>query len=204
MEKLKINLLFVTGIDENSTCYDTAVDLAGNKNCSIIFADSFGHEPFLLQAAKEYPNVQFAHATGVNSLSSNLDNFHNAFASIYEGRYLAGVSAGMKLNEMINNGQIKAEEAIIGYVGAFTYAEVVSGMTSFYLGARSVCPSATMKVRYTGSWYDQAKEQEAATALIENDKAVLISQHADSFGAPTACALLGVVTLSIIQLSYLV
>ena len=189
-------VVIVTGIGEDSTCYDTAVDLAKNKGCKIVFADSFGHESFLKQAAQEYPDVQFCHATGTSAKTAGIANFHNAFASIYEGRYLAGIAAGMKLNEMIESGKIKAEEAIIGYVGAYTYAEVISGMTSFFLGARSVCESATMKVRYTGSWYDQAKEQEAATALIENDKCVLISQHADSLGAPTACELAGVPNVS--------
>ena len=186
----------VTNIGEDSSCYDAAVDLAKNKGCKVIFADSFGHESFMKQAAQEYPEVQFCHATGTSGKIANIENFHNAFASIYEGRYLAGIAAGLKLNEMIAAGKITAEQAVIGYVGAFTYAEVISGMTSFYLGARSVCPSATMKVRYTGSWYDQAKEQEAATALIEKDKCVLISQHADSLGAPTACELAGVPNVS--------
>ena len=189
-------VVIVTGIGEDSKCYDTAVDLAKNKGCKVIFADSFGHESFLKQAAEEFPEVQFCHATGTSAKIAGISNFHNAFASIYEGRYLAGIAAGMKLNEMIKDGKIKAEEAIIGYVGAYTYAEVISGMTSFFLGARSVCESATMKVRYTGSWYDQAKEQEAATALIEKDKCVLISQHADSLGAPTACELAGVPNVS--------
>ena len=189
-------VVIVTGIGEDSKCYDTAVDLAKSKGCKIIFADSFGHEPFMKQAALEYPDVQFCHATGTSSKFAEIANFHNAFASIYEGRYLAGIAAGMKLNEMIADGKITADQAVIGYVGAFTYAEVVSGMTSFFLGARSVCPSATMKVRYTGSWYDQAKEQEAATSLIEKDKCVLISQHADSLGAPTACELAGVPNVS--------
>ena len=189
-------VVIVTGIGEDSKCYDTAVDLAKNKGCKIIFADSFGHEPFMKQAALEYPDVQFCHATGTSSKFAGIANFHNAFASIYEGRYLAGIAAGLKLNELIADGKITADQAVIGYVGAFTYAEVVSGMTSFFLGARSVCPSATMKVRYTGSWYDQAKEQEAATSLIEKDKCVLISQHADSLGAPTACELAGVPNVS--------
>ena len=189
-------VVIVTNIGEDSSCYDAAVDLAKNKGCKVIFADSFGHESFMKQAAQEYPEVQFCHATGTSGKIANIENFHNAFASIYEGRYLAGIAAGMKLNEMIANGEFTADEAKIGYVGAFTYAEVISGMTSFYLGARSVCPSATMKVRYTGSWYDQAKEQEAATALIEKDKCVLISQHADSLGAPTACELAGVPNVS--------
>ena len=189
-------VVIVTNIGEDSSCYDAAVDLAKNKGCNVIFADSFGHESFMKQAAQEYPEVQFCHATGTSGKTANIENFHNAFASIYEGRYVAGVAAGLKLNEMIAAGKITAEQAVIGYVGAFTYAEVISGMTSFYLGARSVCPSATMKVRYTGSWYDQAKEQEAATALIEKDKCVLISQHADSLGAPTACELAGVPNVS--------
>ena len=186
----------VTGIGEDDTCEAAARDLAVNKGCNVIFADSFGHEQYLKKVAPDYPEVQFCHATGTSSKFAGIENLHNAFASIYEGRYLAGIVAGMKLNEMINSGKIKAEEAVIGYVGAFTYAEVISGMTSFYLGARSVCPSATMKVRYTGSWYDQGKEQEAATALINNDKCVLISQHADSLGAPTACEQAGVPNVS--------
>lgn len=185
-----------TNIGEDKACYDAAEDLAKNVGCKVIFADSFGHESFLKQAAQKFPDVQFCHATGTSAKFAGLDNFHNAFAAIYEGRYVAGVAAGIKLNAMIEEGKITPEQAIIGYVGAFTYAEVVSGMTSFFLGARSVCPSATMKVTYTGSWYDQAKEQEAATALIEKEKCVLISQHADSLGAPTACELAGVPNVS--------
>ena len=98
----------------------------------------------------------------------------------------------MKLNEMIENGEITEAEAVMGYVGAFPYAEVVSGYTSFYLGAKSVCPSVTMKVRYTSSWYDYDKEKAAAEALVNTDNCVLISQHADSYGAPEACESLGV------------
>ena len=177
----------VSNIDESEACYNTAKDLAQNKGCKVIFADSFGHEDYMKQAAQEFPDVQFCHATGVSSKQSNIANFHNAFAAIYEGRYIAGIVAGMKLNEMIADGKITADKAVMGYVGAFTYAEVVSGLTSFYLGAKSVCPSVTMKVRFTGSWYDQALEQEAANSLINTDKCVLISQHADSLGAPTAC-----------------
>ena len=190
-------VLIKTNVPESTACYDAAIELA-DKGCNIIFADSFGHEAFMAQAAKERPEIQFCHATGTGSKYAYKDvaNMHNAFASIYEGRYLAGIAAGLKLNEMIAAGKITAEQAVIGYVGAFTYAEVISGMTSFFLGARSVCPSATMKVRYTGSWYDQALEQEAATALIEQDKCALISQHADSLGAPTACELAGVPNVS--------
>lgn len=184
-----------TNIPESTECKDAAIELA-DKGCKIVFADSFGHEQFMIQAAKERPNVEFCHATGTQAHVQNIANYHNAFASIYQGRYLAGIAAGMKLNEMIADGKITAEQAVIGYVGAFTYAEVISGMTSFYLGAKSVCPSATMKVRYTGSWYDQPKEAEAAEALIANDKCVLISQHADSMGAPATCESKGVPNIS--------
>ena len=149
----------------------------------------------MLKAAKEFPEVQFCHATGTTAHTEGVENFHNAFASIYEGRYLAGIAAGMKLNEMIEEGKITADQAKMGYVGAFTYAEVVSGYTSFYLGAKSVCPDVTMEVQFTGSWYDEALEKEAATKLLSNN-CVLISQHADSMGAPTACENAGVPNVS--------
>ena len=188
------NLVIKKNVSESNDCYEAAADLA-DSGCNVIFADSFGHEPYMIQAAKEFPNVQFCHATGTMAHTENLPNFHNAFAAIYEGRYLAGIAAGMKLNEMIESGKITAEEAVIGYVGAFTYAEVKSGYTSFYLGAKSVCPSVTMKVQFTGSWYDETMEKEAATPLI-NSGCVLISQHADSMGAPTACETAGVPNVS--------
>ena len=184
-----------TQIPESTKCYDAAVELIEVDGCNVIFADSFGHESFLIQAAKEYKDVEFCHATGTQAHTAGLDNFHNAFASIYEGRFLAGVAAGMKLNEMIEAGKITAEQAKIGYVGAFTYAEVISGYTSFYLGAKSVCPSVTMEVQFTGSWYDENEEKNAAIALMNNE-CVLISQHADSMGAPTACGTAGVPNVS--------
>ena len=183
-------VLIKTNVDESDACYNAAAELV-DAGCDIIFADSFGHESFMIQAAKEFPDVQFCHATGTKSKTEGLKNYHNAFAAIYEGRYLAGVAAGMKLNEMIDNGKITADKAVIGYVGAFNYAEVVSGMTSFFLGARAICPTATMKVTYTNSWFDIAKEKESALNLI-NSGCVLISQHADSEGAPKACEEKGV------------
>ena len=187
-------ILFKTNIAENSGCYEAAADLA-DHDCDIVFSDSFGHEPFLAQAAQEFPDVQFCHATGTTAHTAGIPNLHNAFANIYEGRYLAGIAAGMKLNEMIEAGEFTAEEAKIGYVGAFTYAEVISGYTSFFLGARSVCPSATMEVQFTGSWYDETAEKEAANTLIQRG-CKLISQHADSMGAPTACETAGVPNVS--------
>jgi len=155
-------VIFKTNIPEGNECYEAAADLA-DQGCSVVFADSFGHEPFIAKAAKEFPNVQFCHATGTTAHT-----------------------AGLKLNEMIANGEFTADEAKMGYVGAFTYAEVMSGYTSFFLGARSVCPTVTMEVQFTGTWYDEALEKEAATKLINNG-CKLISQHADSWGAPTAC-----------------
>lgn len=187
-------VIFKTNIPESSECYEAAADLA-DRGCNIVFADSFGHEQYLAQAAEEFPEVQFCHATGTTAHTAGLDNFHNAFASIYEGRYLAGVAAGMKLNEMIADGEFTEDEAKIGYVGAYTYAEVISGYTSFYLGAKSVCPSVTMEVQFTGSWYDETAEKEAANTLISRD-CKLISQHADSMGAPTACESAGVPNVS--------
>ena len=190
----KTQFIFKTNIPEDQKCLEAAVDLV-EQGCSIIFADSFGHEDYMIEAAKKYPNVQFCHATGTRAHTEGLDNYHNAFASIYEGRYLAGIAAGMKLNEMISAGKFTAEEAKIGYVGAFTYAEVMSGYTSFFLGARSVCPTATMEVTFTGYWYNEAAEKEAANKLISSG-CKLISQHADSMGAPTACESAGVPNVS--------
>ncbi|MBE6779050.1 MAG: BMP family ABC transporter substrate-binding protein [Ruminococcaceae bacterium] len=190
----KDQYIIKTNVPEGNECYEAAADLV-DQGCTVVFANSFGHEDFMLQAAKEFKDVQFCHATGYKAHLEKLPNYHNAFASIYEGRYLAGIAAGMKLNEMIAAGKITAEQAKMGYVGAFTYAEVISGYSSFYLGAKSVCPSVTMEVQFTGSWYEPVAEQNAAEALIAR-KCVLISQHADSMGAPGACEAAGVPNVS--------
>ena len=194
-EQMGVGYAQKTQIPESKDCYDAAVELIEVDGCNVIFADSFGHESFLIDAAKKYPDVQFCHATGTQAHTAGVKNFHNAFASIYEGRYLAGVAAGLKLNEMIEAKEITADKAKMGYVGAFTFAEVMSGYTSFYLGANSVCPTVTMDVKFTGSWYDEQNEKEAAQALIAGG-CVLISQHADSMGAPTACETAGVPNVS--------
>ena len=183
-----------TNVGETEQCAEVAADLV-DAGCNIIFADSFGHEPYMIEVAKANPEVQFCHSTGTRAHTEGLANYHNAFASIYEGRYLAGIAAGLKLNAMIEAGDIKADEAKMGYVGAFTYAEVVSGYTSFYLGAKSVCPTVTMDVTFTGSWYDETLEKEGAEKLIQGG-CKLISQHADSLGAPTACENAGVPNVS--------
>ena len=188
-------VIIVTGIPETDACYQKAAELV-DQGCDVIFANSFGHEDFMIQAAREFPEVEFCHATGTKAHTENLANYHNAFASIYEGRYLAGVAAGMKLQEMREAGELNNVNAPkIGYVGAFTYAEVISGYTSFYLGAKSVCPDVIMDVQFTGSWFDITAEKNAAEALIAG-KCDLISQHADSMGAPSACEAAGVPNIS--------
>ncbi len=193
-EKLGVEYVAKTNIPESNECYEAAADLV-DRGCTLVFADSFGHEQYLAKAAKEFTDVEFCHATGTTAHTAGIKNFHNAFASIYEGRYLAGIAAGMKLNEMISAGEFTEDDAKIGYVGAFTYAEVISGYTSFFLGVRSVCPKATMEVQFTGSWYDETAEKEAANTLIGRG-CKLISQHADSMGAPTACEVADVPNVS--------
>ena len=186
------NYTIITDIPEGTKCYDEAANFA-DEGYDVIFADSFGHEAYMLQAAKEFPDVQFCHATGTKAHTENVANFQNAFASIYEGRYLAGVAAGLKLLEMYGDesGVVSDENAKVGYVGAWPYAEVISGYTSWFLGVRSIVPNATMEVRYTSSWYDEPGEKATAEALIASG-CKLISQHADSMGAPTACENAGI------------
>lgn len=170
-------------IPEGNECYVAAKDLIAD-GCKVIFADSFGHEDYMIKAAREFPDVQFCHATGTKAHTEKLSNYHNAFASIYEGRYLAGIAAGLKLKEMMEADSTLVPH--IGYVGAFTYAEVISGYSSFFLGVKEIVPEVTMEVQFTGSWYNETEEKNAALALINNG-CVLISQHADSMGAPSAC-----------------
>ena len=192
-EGYKVETVIKSGIPESDECYNAAADLV-DQGCSIIFADSFGHEDYMIKAAKEFTNVTFCHATGTKAHTEKLANYHNAFASIYEGRYLAGVAAGMKLAALYGEGNganVSAENAKVGYVGAFTYAEVMSGYTSWFLGVQSIVPAATMEVKFTGSWYDPTAEKEAANTLISRG-AKLVSQHADSMGAPSACEEAGI------------
>ena len=165
---------------ENDDCTNANIECA-EEGCQLIINNSYGHEPFMLKVAgkSEYKDIQFIGCTNCASRSDDLENTHNAFANIYEGRYVAGVVAGMKLQEMIDNGDITAEQAVIGYVGAFSLAEVISGFTAYYLGAKSVCPSVTMKVQFVGSWSDATEEANAASALCDAG-CVMISQHSDN------------------------
>ena len=180
-EKLGLNddqIIVKWNIPEDETAKDAAMDLA-DQGCQIIFANSFGHESYVIEAAKEYPDVQFCHATGFQAASSGLSNMHNYFTSIYESRYVSGVVAGLKLNQMIEDGTVKADACKIGYVGAYPYAEVISGYTSFFLGVRSVCPDATMEVKYTNSWASFDLEKEAADALISDGCLQSVSQRTE-------------------------
>ena len=178
----KENLIYKYSIPEDETCYDAAVDLA-EQGCNIIFANSFGHETYLMEAAQQYPDIYFCHATGTHAKTAGLANFCNYFDNIYEARYVSGIVAGLKLKELMDSG--KVTDPHIGYVGAYNYAEVVSGYTAFFLGIRSIVPTAHMDVSYTNSWFDITAEAEAANALIAKG-CVIIGQHADSTGAPSA------------------
>ena len=175
-------VIFKYNIPEDETCYDTAVDLA-EEGCTIIFSDSYGHQSHMQQAAEEYPNVIFVACTGDLAANSGLDNYKNMFPHTYESRYISGVVAGMKLKELMDEGTVTDPK--LGYVGAYPYAEVVSGYTAFLLGVQSIVPEAYMEVQYTNSWYDLVAEGNTADALIARG-CVIICQHADSTGAPSA------------------
>ncbi len=183
-------ILWKYSVGEDQSCYDAAVDLV-ESGCTAVFSNSYGHQSFMQQAAAEYPDVTFVSCTGDTAAISGLDNFKNAFTCVYESRYVSGVVAGMKLAEMVANDEIPAESydadgnIKIGYVGAYTYAEVISGFTAFYLGVKSVIDNVALIVTYTGSWFDITAEAEAANALIA-ENCVIIGQHADSTGAPSA------------------
>ena len=175
-------VIFRYNIAEDETCEDTAIDLA-EEGCDIIFSDSYGHQTYMLSAAEQYPDVTFVACTGDQAGVAGLDNFKNIFPYTYESRYVSGVVAGMKLQELMADGTVTDPK--VGYVGAYPYAEVVCGYTAFLLGIQSQVPEAYMEVQYTNSWFDLTKEGETANALMANG-CVIIGQHADSTGAPSA------------------
>ena len=188
------NIIWKYKVEENSDCADAAVDLIAS-GCTAIFANSYGHQTYIDSVAADYPDVQFVAMTGDFAAVSGKSNLSNAFTKVYESRYVSGVVAGMKVAELVENGELTPETAPnsfdadgnikIGYVGAFPYAEVVSGYTAFFLGIRSIVPNVVMEVKYTNSWFDIDKEGAAAEALVANG-CVIIGQHADSTGAPAA------------------
>lgn len=169
-------------IPEDETAYDTAVDLA-EQGCHIIISNSYGHQSHMMAAAAEYPDIIFVASTGDTAAFEPVDNVANLFPYTFQSRYVSGVVAGMKLKQLMDEGLV--DDPYIGYVGAYPYAEVVSGYTAFFLGIRSIVPEAHMDVQYTNSWYDPVAEGEAANALMSRG-AVIIGQHADSTGAPSA------------------
>ncbi|MBQ8507375.1 MAG: BMP family ABC transporter substrate-binding protein [Clostridia bacterium] len=177
-------------VTEDATCYDAAADLA-DAGCDVVFSNSYGHQTYMQQVAAEFPEVQFVAVTGDTANKSGLDNFSNAFNETFESRYVSGVVAGMKIAEMIAEGSLAPENldangnVKLGYVGAYPYAEVVSGYTAYYLGVKSVVENVVMDVTYTNSWFDITAEAEAANALLASG-CVMICQHADSTGAPSA------------------
>lgn len=177
-------------VGENSTCYDACVDLVG-QGCTLIFSNSYGHQSYVQQAAAEFADVTFVSMTGDTASLSGLKNFKNAFTSVYESRYVSGVVAGMKIKELVDNNKLSDNnfdadgKVKVGYVGAYPYAEVVSGYTAFFLGIQSVYADVTMDVTYTNSWFDITAEGTAAESLMSSG-CVIIGQHADSTGAPSA------------------
>ena len=188
------NIIWKYKCPEDQTCYDAALDCIG-QGCNVIISNSYGHQTYMVLAAEEYPDVTFVSMTGDFAALTGLDNFKNAFTKIFQARYVSGVVAGMKVAELLESGELSPEKqpnsfdadgnVKIGYVGAFDYAEVVSGYTSFFLGLRSIVPNVVMEVNYTNSWFDIDKEAAAAEALIAKG-CVIIGQHADSTGAPAA------------------
>ena len=181
------HIIWKYNVPEDEKCHDAAIDLV-EQGCTYIFSDSYGHQTYMQQAADENPDVVFASMTGDTAAVSGLKNFKNAFCNTYESRYVSGVVAGMKLvdegkvtDANMENGNIK-----LGYVGAFPYAEVVSGYTAYYLGVKSIVENVVMDVLYTSSWFDPNAEAEAANTLMSRG-CIIISQHADSTGAPSAC-----------------
>ncbi len=189
-EGYDVDLSVKRNTTESSIAKDNNEELAA-EGCEIIFNNSYGFEPYMLEAAKEYPDTIFVGMTNCASQQDSNPNTYNAFAAIYEGRYLAGIAAGMKLQQLIDEGKITADQAVIGYVGAYSFAEVISGMSGYFLGVRSVCPSATMKVYFVGTWGDATLEEAAAKSLIDAG-CIMISQHSDTTSPALAAQKAGV------------
>ena len=185
-------IIWKYSIPEDASCLEAIYDCL-DSGCNVIISNSYGHQTHTQQAAIEYTGepIQFIAMTGDTANASGLTNFSNAFTKVYESRYVSGVVAGMKLAEMVANDELTDDNfdengnIKIGYVGAYPYAEVVSGYTAFFLGIRSIVPNVAMSVQYTNSWFDLIGEGEAANQLLSIG-CVIIGQHADSTGAPSA------------------
>ena len=166
---------------------DIALEDLVQEGCSLIFTTSYSYAIIAKECAEKYPSVQFCQATGDNAHEEPfLKNYHTFMGEIYQGRYVAGIVAGMKLQALIDRGDLRTDEAKIGYVGAYPYPEVISGYTAFLLGVRSIVPTATMTVAYTYTWGNFSLEKTCAEHLID-EGCVIISQHSDTFGPAVAC-----------------
>ncbi len=180
----------VQSVVRNNTAYGSEKELMeelADAGCELIFTTSYGYQDAAKEMAAEHPEIQICQSTGDTANTDPLySNYHNFMGRIYEGRYAAGIVAGMKLREMIDTGVIRARDAKVGYVAAYPYAEVISGYTAFLLGIRSVVPEAVMVVRYTDTWSSYALEYECARTLID-EGCVIISQHSDTIGPAVAC-----------------
>ena len=180
-----INVEWVTkyNIGEDSTCEDANIELA-EAGCQLIINNSYGFEDYMLKVAPDYPEIEFIACTNLNSTFDDLDNTHNAFAKLHQGSYVDGVVAGMKLNQLIEEGTITEDNAFIGYVGSFPYPEPLSMLTSLYLGAKSVCPSVQVKTKFINSWGNLTEEANAAQALCD-EGCMVITNYTDGSAAAT-------------------
>ncbi len=156
-----------------------------DKGCDIIFFN--GYSELVEKLAPEYPDIQFCQ-TSYRDMSEETvpENYHTFKGEAYQGRYVSGIAAGMKIKEMISEGIITEDQALVGFVAAFPTPEVISGYTAFILGVRSVVPQAVMKVRYTHTWSSYAQEKNAARILLD-EGCVVLSQHTDTIGPAIAC-----------------
>ena len=193
-EGIEVNLSYKKGIPESDEVETNAIDLIAD-GCTLIVTNSYGHQYYVDNVVESYPDVTVVAMTGDLAADSGYDNYYNAFTKVYEARYVSGVVAGLKLQELIEEGTLTEENMPdafdedgnikIGYVGAYSYAEVVSGYTAFFLGVQSVVENVTMIVKYTNSWYSEEREAAVAEYLMD-EGCVIIGQHADSTGSPSA------------------
>ncbi len=156
-----------------------------SEGCDIIFFN--GYSELVMKLAPEYPDIQFCQTSYMDMNGKTVpQNYHTFKGEAYQGRYVSGIVAGMKIKQMISEGMITEDQALVGFVAAFPTSEVISGYTAFLLGIRSVVPQAVMRVIYTYTWSSYAHEKNAAQRLID-DGCVIISQHTDTIGPAIAC-----------------
>lgn len=169
-EKLpNVETIVKESVPEGQEVEKVATDMI-DQGAKVIFATSFGYMDYIEKVSKEYPDVKFFHCSGYKTT----DNMSTYFGREYQARYLTGIVAGMKSK----NGKI-------GYVAAFPIPEVVRATNAFALGVRSVNPNAVVKVTWTNTWYDPAKEKEAAISLLDQGVDV-IGQYQDTTAAQQA------------------